>query len=73
LFIKTFRIEGGKKILTRKKLLFFAIVGIVGGLVIGIGAGTTLSPILLGLIGGTILFVVAVILNSLWGEYWFRE
>jgi hypothetical protein len=59
--------------LTPRKSLFFAIAGIVGGLVIGIAAGTDLSPILLGLIGGSIIFVVTMLLNTLWGEYWFGE
>jgi hypothetical protein len=53
--------------------MFFAIVEVVGGLVIGLAAGTDLSPILLGLLGGLTFFAVAIILNFIWGEYWFDE
>jgi hypothetical protein len=59
--------------LTPKKLLFFSIIGIVGGLVIGIAVGSDLSPILLGIIGGIAILAIATLLNSLWGEYWFGE
>jgi hypothetical protein len=45
----------------------------VGGLVIGIAAGTDLSPILLSIIGGIIIFAVATGLNTLWGDYWFGK
>ena len=53
--------------------MFFAIVGVVGGLVTGLAAGTDLSPILLGLLGGSTLLIAAIILNFIWGEHWFGE
>jgi hypothetical protein len=54
-----------------KKTLFFAVIAIVGGLVIGLAAGKGISPILLAILGAVAIFIIAMILNILYGEYWF--
>jgi len=53
--------------MTPKRLAFFALIGLVGGLVIGIAVGTDMSPAASGLLGAIIIFVVAATIGFLWG------
>jgi len=50
-----------------KKLTFFVVISLVGGLVIGIAVGTDISPVISGLIGATTIFVITAIFNIIWG------
>jgi hypothetical protein len=51
-----------------KKLPFFVVISLVGGLIIGIAVGTDISPVISGLIGAIIIFVVAGIFNFFGGK-----
>jgi len=46
-----------------KSLTYFAAIGIVGGFVIGIAISTEISPIIAGLAGGFIIFLILLISN----------
>ena len=46
-----------------KNIIYFAFIGIVGGLVIGIAVGTNISPLIAGLVGGSIIFLIVVLAN----------
>jgi hypothetical protein len=52
-----------------KSFTYFAFIGIVGGLVIGIAAGTNISPLIAGLVGGSIIFLAVVLVNLVFSNY----
>jgi hypothetical protein len=56
-----------------KKIPFFVAIGVVGGVVIGIAAGTDLPPVLAGLLGAVLISVSMMILSAVWGELKFGE
>ncbi|MGD1995402.1 MAG: hypothetical protein PVH62_01365 [Anaerolineae bacterium] len=56
-----------------KRTAFFAATAVVGGIVIGIAAGTDLSPVLAGLLGAVLISLSMAVLNAVWGEPKFGE
>ena len=51
-----------------KKLAFFVVISLVGGLIIGIAVGTDISPVVSGLIGAILIFIVTAIFNIVKGR-----
>jgi hypothetical protein len=54
---------------TQKRTIYFIIlIAIVGGLVIGLVAGTNVSPILAGILGAIVIFFIFVGISFLTGN-----
>jgi hypothetical protein len=52
----------GEKWKKSQRIAFWAAPGVVGGIVIGIAAGTDLSPVLAGLLGAILISVSMVVI-----------